>query len=94
MTGLAAAVCANTMAVIGDFSLGARLGDRVVVELDLRQATPSAPARSRELFKLDPAALTPDERRWLRQAVLFVLEAQDASLRAERLRALTGVSDA
>lgn len=88
-TALATDVGDNSMSVIITSRDGIAIGDRLTCELDVRSVTLQPPVeKSRNLFRVDPATLSSDERRWLRQAVLFALEARDPSLRADRLRAL------
>ncbi len=88
-TGLATDAGNGAMAVIIKAAEGIALGDRILVDLDLRAGRLQPPAKkSRTLFGINPDTLTAEQRRWLRQAVLFALEAREPDLRAIRLQAL------
>jgi hypothetical protein len=89
-TGLATDAGGSLMSVIIKSPGRIELGARIACELEVRAGALLHPPaeKSRTLFGIDPAALTAEERRWLRQAVLFALEARDPNLRADRLRAL------
>lgn len=92
--GLATTLKDDSMALIIESREDLFTDDVVELELEVVESSLRAPARaSKRLFGIDPTDLSADDRRWLCQAVMFALEADDAALRAQRLAALGILTD-